>query len=160
MSNSKLFWCASIWLPARAVNLLYATLMFPNYSPEPFLKCLRSSKYIIFSFCNHIFFLNLRIKSVSTGRINKSAFIQVGFQTWGERPCTYLSCPRRTLFRSSFTCISSTITSSFSTVTNNSMILSCIIRQVLYNFCPTQRKEKKLKTLTVVSQCVSSGDEW
>lgn len=33
------------------------------------------------------------------------------------------------------------------------MILSCIIRQVLYNFCPRRRKEKKLKTLTVVSVC-------
>lgn len=54
-ANSKLFLCASIWFPA--------TLMFPNYFPEPFLKCLGGRKYIIFSFCNPISFLNLRIKS-------------------------------------------------------------------------------------------------
>lgn len=68
--------------------------------------------------------------------------IQVGHQMWEKRSCTYLSCPRRTLFRSSFTCINSTITSSFSTVTNNSMILSCITRQVLYSFCPREGKKK------------------
>lgn len=35
---------------------------FPNYFPEPFLKCLGGSKYIIFSFCNHISFVKFKDK--------------------------------------------------------------------------------------------------
>lgn len=73
VSDSKLFLCASIWFPAHALNSLYTTLMYPNYFPEPFLKCLEGSKCIIFFFRNPISFLNLRIKSVSMGRITTKA---------------------------------------------------------------------------------------